>query len=188
MLMSPRLRRFALLAHVTFSVGWIGAVVVFLALAVIGLTSNDAQTVRGVYLVMEPAARLALMPLAIGSLLSGVAQALGTTWGLFRHSWVVLKLLLNALSMVVLIIYMGTFRAMASVAADPASDLAAVRNPSPALHAMLALLVLLIASLLGTYKPENVRASRPLFAAATAAIVLMVVMAAAHLTGHQPRH
>jgi hypothetical protein len=51
MVMTPRLRRFALTAHVVSSVGWLGAVVVFLALAVIGLTSGQPQTVRGTYLV-----------------------------------------------------------------------------------------------------------------------------------------
>jgi hypothetical protein len=55
--MPPRLRRFVLTAHITASVGWLGAVGCFLALAVVGLTSQDPQTVRGAYLVMEPAAR-----------------------------------------------------------------------------------------------------------------------------------
>src|SRR5688572_14226079 len=70
MVMSPRLRRAALFAHITLSIGWMGAAVVFLALAAIGLSSENEQTARAAYLVMEPAARLALMPLAIGSLLS----------------------------------------------------------------------------------------------------------------------
>jgi hypothetical protein len=38
MAMTPRLRKFALTAHVTSSVGWLGAVAAFLALAVAGLT------------------------------------------------------------------------------------------------------------------------------------------------------
>ncbi|MGH8933676.1 MAG: hypothetical protein ACRDZO_24355 [Egibacteraceae bacterium] len=90
MTMTPRLRKFALTAHATSSVGWLGAVVVFLALAVVGLTSQDAQTVRGAYLVMEPAAWFVL-PLAIASLLTGLVSSLGTTWGLFRHYWVLFK-------------------------------------------------------------------------------------------------
>ena len=44
---APALRRFTFTTHVTSSVGWIGAVLVFLALAVMGLTSHDDQTVRG---------------------------------------------------------------------------------------------------------------------------------------------
>ena len=46
MAMAPRLRKFALTAHVTSSVGWLGAVAGFLALAIPGLASQDAETVR----------------------------------------------------------------------------------------------------------------------------------------------
>lgn len=51
--MTPRASKVALTAHVTSSVGWIGAVVAFLALAIAGLTSKDDQTVRAAYLAME---------------------------------------------------------------------------------------------------------------------------------------
>jgi hypothetical protein len=156
MTMTPRLRKFALTVHVTSSVGWLGAVVVFLALAVIGLTSQDAQTVRGAYLVMEPAAWFVLVPLAFASLLTGIVQSLGTTWGLFRHYWVLFKLLITVFATTVLLIYMGTFSFMASVAADPSADLGAVRNVSPGLHAGLALLALLVATVLAVYKPHGV--------------------------------
>jgi hypothetical protein len=155
MTMPPRLRKFALTAHVTSSVGWLGAVVVFLALAVVGLTSQDAQTVRGAYLVMEPAAWLVLVPLAFASLATGVVQSLGTTWGLFRHYWVLFKLLITVFATIVLLIYMETFSFMARVAADPSADLGVVRNASPRLHAVLALLVLLVATVLAVFKPRG---------------------------------
>src|SRR5688572_15530400 len=118
MIMHPRVRRLALTAHVTSSVGWLGAVTAFLGLAVVGLTGHDPQTVRGAYLVMEPAAWFVLVPLAIASLLTGLVQALGTTWGLFRHYWVVFKLLITVVATTVLLIYMETFSFMADVAAD----------------------------------------------------------------------
>ncbi|HZA80386.1 MAG TPA: DUF2269 domain-containing protein [Actinomycetes bacterium] len=153
--MPPRLRRFALTAHVMSTVGWLGAVVVFLALAVIGLSSQDAQTVRGTYLVMDPAARLVLVPLAFASLLTGLMQSLGTVWGLFRHYWVLFKLLVTVAATIVLLTYMETFEAMAEVAADPTADLGAVRNASPMLHAALALLALLVATVLAVYKPRG---------------------------------
>lgn len=155
MTMSPRLRKLALTAHVTSSAGWLGAVAVFLALAVVGLTSDDPQTVRGAYLVMEPAARLALVPLALASLLTGLVSSLGTAWGLLRHYWVLFKLVINAFATAVLLAYMETFRAMASVAADASQDLEAVRSPSPLVHATLALLVLLVAAVLAVYKPRG---------------------------------
>lgn len=155
MIMPPRVRQFALTAHVTSSVGWIGAVVVFLALAVVGLTSEDAATVRGAYLVMEPAAWYVLVPLALASLLTGLVQSLGTTWGLFRHYWVLFKLLMNLFATIILLTYMETFRFMAGVAADPSADLAVVRNASPVIHAALALLLLLVATVLAVYKPRG---------------------------------
>ncbi len=153
--MPPRLRKFALTAHVTTTVGWLGAVVVFLALAVVGLTSQDAQTVRGAYLVMEPAAWFVLVPLAFASLLTGLVQSLGTKWGLFRHYWVLVKLLINILATILLLIYMETFSFMAGVAADPSADLGVVRNASPVGHAALALLLLLVATVLAVYKPRG---------------------------------
>ena len=152
--MPPRLRKVALTAHVASSVGWLGAVVVFLALAVVGLTSRDAQTVRGAFLVMEPAAWFVLVPLAFASLLSGLVQSLGTPWGLVRHYWVVFKLLITVGSTVVLLTYMPTFDSLADVAAS-SDDLGVVRNASPGLHAGAALLLLLVATALSVAKPRG---------------------------------
>ena len=44
---------------------------------------------------------------------------------------------------------------MAAVAADPNADLAVVRNSSPRFHAVLALLLLLVATVLAVYKPRG---------------------------------
>ena len=63
----------------------------------------------------------------------------------------VLKLGMTVLA--TLLIYMGTFRQMAGVAGDPVRDLAVVRNASPIVHAILALILLLAATVLGVYKP-----------------------------------
>ncbi len=153
--MRPLLRRFTLTAHITSSVGWIGAVFVFIALAVIGLVSNDAQTVRGAYLVIEPAAWFVLVPLAFASLLSGIVLSLGTPWGLLRHYWVVFKLAITVLATIILLLYLETFQVMADVAADPNADLSVVRNISPLLHGVLALLTPLVATVLAVYKPRG---------------------------------
>lgn len=157
-MMTPALRKFTFTTHVTSSAGWVGAVLVFLALAVIGLTSPDEQTVRGAYLVMAPTAWFVLVPLAHASLLSGIALSLGTAWGLFQHYWVVLKLLITVFATAILLIYMGTFKQMAGVAADPVMELAVVRNASPMVHSVLALILLLVATVLGVYKPLGMTA------------------------------
>jgi hypothetical protein len=154
MIMSPRLRKFVLTAHVTSTLGWLGAVGVFIALTVVGLTSQDPQTVRGAYLVMEPTAWYVLVPLAFASLLTGIVQSLGTTWGMFRHYWVLFKLVIALVATIVLLNYMATFSSMAGMAAS-SEDLSVLRNPSPLLHAVLALLVLLVAAVLAVYKPRG---------------------------------
>lgn len=151
--MRPGLRKLTFTTHITSSLGWVGAVIAFLAMAAIALTSQDERTVRGAYLVMAPAAWFVLVPLAHASLVSGVVLSIGTTWGLFRYYWVVLKLGITVFCTVILLIYMGTFRQMAGVAADPIVNLEAVRNASPVLHASVALMLLLIATALGVYKP-----------------------------------
>lgn len=155
MVMPPRVRKAVLVVHVITTVGWLGAVVAFLGLAAVGLTSQDAQTVRGAYLVMEPAAWFVLVPLAFASLLTGIVQSLGSLWGLFRHYWVVFKLILTVLATGVLVLYMETFRVMAEVASNPSTELETVRNTSPMFHAVLAVLLLLVATVLAVYKPRG---------------------------------
>src|SRR6266542_6485089 len=91
--MPPRLRKFALAAHLTLSVGWIGAVAAYIALDVAAFTSQDAQRLRAAYLAMDLIARDVIVPLAIASLLTGLVMAVGTRWGLIRHYWVLISLL-----------------------------------------------------------------------------------------------
>jgi hypothetical protein len=156
MSLSPRLRKLALTAHVTASVGWLGAVAGFLALSVAGLASEDPQTVKGAYLAMELTGWYVLVPLAVASLLTGVVQSLGTKWGLFRHYWVLFKLLINAFATFVLLMYMQTLGYLADLATTTSSgDLSGLRSSSPLLHASAALVLLLVATTLAVYKPPG---------------------------------
>ena len=155
MTLTPRARRLALTAHVASSVGWLGAVLAFVALAVVGLTSEDSGTVRGAYLVMEPAAWFVLVPLAVASLLTGILQGVGTAWGVFRHYWVVFKLLINVVATAVLLVYMETLSLLADVAADESAVLSDVRSASPLLHGLAAFVLLTVALTLAVYKPRG---------------------------------
>jgi len=154
----PRLRKLALTAHIVSSVGWLGAVVVFLALGIAGLTSQDAQLVSAVYLAMEPAGWSVLVPLSLASLITGLVQSLGSKWGLLRHYWVLMKLGINLLASVVVLLYMQTLAFLADVASRTASaggDLSGLRSASPVLHAGAGLLLLLAAATLSVYKPRG---------------------------------
>jgi hypothetical protein len=157
MTMTPRLRKLALTAHVMSAVGSLGSVAVFLALAVAGLTSQDAQMVRAAYLAMEFTAWYVIVPLAFASLLTGLVQSLGTQWGLFRHYWVLAKLLLTVLTIIVLLLQMEGINYMAGVAAETTlsgADLLGLRR-SLRFHAAGGLLVLLVTTTMSVYKPRG---------------------------------
>jgi hypothetical protein len=154
MTMPPRLRKLALTAHVVSSVGWLGAAAAYLALAIAALSSAQPPIVRAAYLAMEPIAWAALIPLAFASLLTGVIQAFGTTWGLLRHWWVVMKLVLTVFATIVLLLHTPT-------TVDPLARLAAANRVDPGalpgeiLHAGGGVLVLLAAAVLAIYKPPG---------------------------------
>ncbi len=156
MTMTSRLRKFALTAHVTSSVGWLGAVVAYLALAITGLTSQDAQMVRAVYLARELTGWFVIVPLSLASLLTGLVQSLGTEWGLFRHYWILVKFLLTIGAITVLLLHMPAVSLMSRLVAETtlsSADLGV--RISPLVHAGGGLLVLLVATTLSVYKPRG---------------------------------
>lgn len=158
MAMAPRHRKLALTGHVTFSVGWLGAVACFLALSVVGIVSQDVRTVPSVYISMAAVGRYVLVPLSVASLLTGLVQSLGTSWGLFRHYWVLAKLMINVFATIVLLMYMQTLDHLGRLARDTAvsgGDLGGLRDPSPVVHSAGALILLLMATTLSVYKPRG---------------------------------
>src|SRR5215212_7835928 len=117
MLMTAGVRKIALTTHITSSVGWLGSVAAFLALAIAGVTSGNAQTVRAAYLAMHLTTWFVIVPLSLASLLTGLVDSLGTPWGLFRHYWVVTKLLLTTLATIVLLVHTQPIDRVAAMAA-----------------------------------------------------------------------
>jgi uncharacterized membrane protein len=155
MLMSTRARKFALTTHIMSSVGWFGAVVAFLSLAVAGLTSQNSQTVRAAYLSMELTTWGVIVPFSIASLITGIVQSVGTTWGLFRHYWIVAKLGLTVVATVILLVHTQPIGRVAAVAAErmlSSADLHQLRVQLIA-DAAAALMALLVATTLSVYKP-----------------------------------
>jgi hypothetical protein len=154
--MTPRLRKFALAAHLTFSVGWIGAAAGYIALDVATATSEDVQTLRAAYLAMELIAWYVIVPLALASLLTGLVMSLGTKWGLFRHYWVLISFLLTIIATIVLLAETQTISYYADIAADPTTssdDLRALGNTL--VHSVGGTVVLLVILVLNVYKPRG---------------------------------
>ncbi len=146
--MTPRFQKCALLAHITFSVGWFGAVVPYLALVIAGLTSHDPQIVRAACLSMELIGWYVIVPFSFAALLSGLVQSLGSQWGLFRHWWIAAKLLVTIFAVFVLLQHMQDVSRMAKVTMLSSADF----RPD-CIHATGGLLVLLAAMTLSVFKP-----------------------------------
>jgi len=160
--MSPGVRKLALTAHVTTSVGWLGAVLGFLALAIAGLVSHSEPTVRAVYIGMDVVTRLVIVPLCLASLATGIVQSLGTPWGLFRHYWVLIKLLLTVASTAVLLVHtqVVAYLGQAALAVTFARGDLRGANEQLVFDAAAAALVLLVATTLATFKPRGVLGRR----------------------------
>ena len=156
--MLPWLRRLALTAHVTFSLAWMGAVAAFLLLAVSGLMEADEQLVRAAYLAMDLVGWRLIVPLCFAALLTGLVQALGTPWGLFRHYWVLLKLSMTAVLTLLLLVHMQPTRRLAEVAARTTVSGAPLHalQLQLAVDAAAALMALIVVVTLAIYKPRGV--------------------------------
>ena len=156
MLFPPIWRKLVLAAHLTVSVGWIGAVLAYVALDVSVALGQDAETVRTGYVAMERIASLVIVPLAIATLVTGIAISLVTKWGLFRHYWVVISLILTVFATVVLVRETEVISFHADIAADPsaaANEVLAL--PSTLVHSVGGTALLLVVLVLNIYKPRG---------------------------------
>lgn len=160
MTLTPGVRKFVLTAHITSSVGWLGAVVSFLALAIVGLTRSEEQTVRAAYVAMELVVWIAIVPLAIASLVTGLVQSLGTTWGLFRHYWIITKFVITIVASLLLLVHTRPIAILAGGARETAMVIGNYRGLQLQLvgDAVAAIALLLAATVLSVYKPWGLTA------------------------------
>lgn len=154
--MPPGLRKAALTVHVVSSVGWMGAVGAFLALAVTGATGQDVPAVSASCMAMRPIIWAVIVPLAFAALITGVVSALGSPWGLLRHYWVFFKLLLTAGATAALTLHT---RIVDRLAADAAHGPVPLYDGSAQAQLVVvsagALLVLTVVTVLSVYKPKG---------------------------------
>lgn len=146
-----------LTVHVVASVGWVGVVAGFLALAIAGLVSPDVLLVRASYVAMDFTYRMVVIPLGLASLVTGIFLSPGTDWGLFRHYWVVVKLLLTVPAVWMMLVHARPMRYAAhsaSATAFAGADLNGLRGQFIR-YAGTALAVLLTATVLSTHKPRG---------------------------------
>jgi hypothetical protein len=157
--MGPVMRKTVLIVHVLSSVGWFGAVGAFLALALAGLASDDTGFMEAVYVAARLVAWWVIVPLGALSFLSGVVQSLGTQWGLVRHYWVLIKLVLTAGSLVLLFVHMRIIDGAADhwlgAASGHGGDEFDATRVQLVVDSAAAIAVLVIATLLSILKPRG---------------------------------
>lgn len=199
---TPRISKLLLTSHITFSVGWLGAVVVFLALAVTGLTPMNSQLARSAYMAMEVSTRLVIVPFCLASFLTGLIQALSTRWGLFKYYWIVVKLFLTFAMTVLLLLHLPPIKYLAGVAAENT-----VSKTNQALLAIdlikkagAAILVLLATITISIYKPwgkiqyekrlgEQQKTKRPISCYLLVGLLCLIILfIIVHLFGSTARH
>jgi len=153
MKLRPGARKTWLALHLAVSVGWIGGAGVYLALVLRAMAEPGPALVRSTWAALNLIGWWVLVPMALVSVSSGVVLALGTRWGLLRHYWVVISLVLTVLAAAVLLAHMGTVSAQAAAAEAGLAEPAGL--PSELLHAGLGLVVLLFVHSLNIFKPRG---------------------------------
>ena len=155
--MSSFFRKLNLTAHVACSVGWLGSVGAFLVLSVAGSASRNPETARGAYVAMNLIGEFVIVPLSLAALLTGLIQSLGTSWGLFRHYWVLVKFALTIGAIGLLLVHQFTAVAEAArrvMQAEPGTLPNVTRlGTQLVVDSSLALLALIATTTLSVYKP-----------------------------------
>lgn len=152
--MARRTRRAVLTVHLSVSIGWIGAVVAYLVLAVAAETAGVGATIRAAWIAMELIGWYAITPLAVASLSTGIIMAVGTPWGLFDHYWVVISLAFTSVAVVVLVLHMPDVTANADYA-QAATDAELQALGGDFAHPAIGLVILIVVQTLNIYKPRG---------------------------------
>lgn len=156
-LMPSRVRKSFLTVHVLSSVGWVGAVAAFLVLAVAGYTTSNDQFAAGLYVSLRLMTWWLIIPLSVVSLVGGVIQSLGTSWGLLRHYWVVVKLLVTTGATALLFLHTLIIdRAATEAVAGMTGAGASAMKLQLVIDSAAALVVLILITILSTVKPRGI--------------------------------
>jgi hypothetical protein len=158
MAVSPPVRKTVLLVHVVTSVGWLGAVIAFLVLAITVATNANDEMIRAAFPSLRVIVWFAIVPLSIASLVTGVLCSLASNWGIIRYYWVAIKLIINAAATTLLLLYTQSIDRAATLSLRPEWDAAQrveLTGYTHVLHSSAALLVIITATALSVFKPKG---------------------------------
>ena len=159
--MSPPTYRFLVVVHLIVSVAWLGIVAAKLVLGIAAVSSETTVVAAARFHAMD-VLDVAVPPLAVATVVSGVALSLGTKWGLLRHYWVATKLALTV-GVIGTAVLLGDRLAQAATettggstgaaAGDSLPDFATVPTTLLLGLSVTHLVMLVLATVLSVYKP-----------------------------------
>jgi hypothetical protein len=137
-------RRAVLTAHILTACGWFGMAVLVALAPIAAARTADTVLASGLHRLVGTAVWVTV-PTGLGALATGVVLGLGTTWGVVRHWWVVVKLVIN---LAIVLTDVALVRVVAHTAFTTGSA------PVPLYGSTIAHVVLLAgATALSVYKP-----------------------------------
>jgi hypothetical protein len=157
--LTPAARKAVLVLHVVAGIGWMGVDIALLVLLITARTTNDAALVVSGFNAIRMIVPIAVPPLSLGILVTGLILGLGTRWGLVRYWWVLVKLLLSLIMTV--LVFVSLVPAVSDIAVLSVTTLSAdaVRASLGTLPTMLlfppivSFLMLGVAAILSIFKP-----------------------------------
>jgi hypothetical protein len=157
--LSPSLRKAVLVLHIVSAISWMGVDIALFVLLMSARTTDDPALVVSGFTAIRMIVPVAVPPLSLSILATGLILGLGSRWGLVRYWWVLIKLLLS-LVMVVLV-FVSLVPGVNSIAASATATMSAdaVRTSLGELPTMLlfppivSFLMLGTATILSIFKP-----------------------------------
>ncbi|MYS83751.1 DUF2269 family protein [Embleya scabrispora] len=156
---SRSVRRAVNSGHVVFAVGLLGVEWVMLLIAVVARWTDDPALRHGAYQLMRIFALAGGIPFAVLSLITGVLLCLRTPWGLWRHLWIKIKIVLL---IAVIVAGAGVVSQFAHrmIAASASGGNADALPPLQTWHLIVVifqLLALIVSTALSVFKPSGDR-------------------------------
>ena len=155
-LLPPGPRKALLAVHVIVAVAWIGLDLCLLVLAVTAAVTDDPLLRRAAYLALGQLGGTLIIPVSVAALVTGIALAAGTRWGLVKYRWVLVSLLLTTpMTAAVIFAQLPLLQDAAHAAATHTSVAAAIggKRFSVIIAASAEMVVLITVAVINTVKP-----------------------------------
>jgi hypothetical protein len=102
--LTPASRKAVMVLHAICGIGWMGVDIAVFVLLMTARTSDDAALVVSGFNAIRMIVPIAVPPLSLGVLATGLLLGLGTRWGLVRYWWVLVKLVFSLIMTVLVFV------------------------------------------------------------------------------------